>query len=244
MKQRFSQIVLLMAAASFGQAHFVFVVPEGDAAGAKVFISETLQPDPAVGPQFVSGAKLSLRNADGNETSLGLVQAGDVYRVAISGRGTRLVHGLADLGLSQAGATKPYLLVYHPKAILGDAFARTTIVGGETPVEIIPLGKPGALRLQLLAHNKPQPNAEITVILPDGTQQRVKTDAMGQTELFSSSGRYGAWARYWETGSGEREGKKRERELAKKRRGREMGRIKERTREGEREREREGGPVG
>jgi hypothetical protein len=46
------------------------------------------------------------------------------------------------------------------------------------------------------------------VILPDGRQMKVKTDAGGQTEAFAEHGRYGAWARFWESDPGERGGKK------------------------------------
>ena len=57
-------------------------------------------------------------------------------------------------------------------------------------------------------HGKPQSDAEITILLPDGTQKKVKTKQDGRTEVLSDSGRYGAWARYWEPVGGERDGKK------------------------------------
>ena len=59
--------------------------------------------------------------------------------------------------------------------------------------------------LQLVARGKPH-SGQITVILPDGTQQMADTDDEGWTEVFSQRGRYGAWARYWETTPGERGG--------------------------------------
>jgi N-acetylneuraminic acid mutarotase/uncharacterized GH25 family protein len=208
MNQLLSAILLLIMAVCAADAHFVFVVPEPGGASAKVFISETLTPDKGVGLSMISGAQLTIRNAAGNETALSLVNAGDFYTVALPGSGARTVHGLADLGLSQNGSTKPYLLVYHPKTILGDAFDPKSAVGASAPVEVVPVGKPGALKLQLLAHGKPQPNVEITAILPDGTQKKLRTDSEGQTETLTQTGRYGAWARYWEPGSGERDGKK------------------------------------
>jgi hypothetical protein len=47
---------------------------------------------------------------------------------------------------------------------------------------------------------------EITVILPDGTRRR-KTNDAGETEVLTETGRFGAWARFWEAGSGEHDGK-------------------------------------
>src|SRR5262249_26377168 len=162
--------------------------PEPDGTSAKVFISETLQPDPAVGVQLVAGAKLNLRSASGKETLLNLVKTGDAYVVEVEGQGLRLGHGDADLGLSPDGSTKPYLVLYHPKTILGDAFDSKTVVGESAPVEIVPAGKSGNLTLRLLAHGNPLPNAEITAILPDGSQKKLKTDASSQTEVLSQFG--------------------------------------------------------
>ena len=207
MKQSFVRLFLVLAAASLAQAHFVFVVPQLGGASANIFISETLEPDSAVDAGLVSGAKLSLRGSNGKEAPLTLMKSGSVYAVSLSGSGTRLIHGLTDIGVS-GNAEKQYLLLYHPKTILGNAFDGKASVGGSVPVELVPQGKPGAMRLKFLAHGKPQPHAEVTVILPDGKQMKVKTDKAGQTEVLSQTGRYGAWARFWEPGAGERDGKK------------------------------------
>ncbi len=207
-KPTFALLFLALAAASLAQAHFVFVVPQPGGASATIFISETLEPDPQVPITLVSGAKLSLRDAAGREEPLTVVKSGNVYAASLTGTGTRVVHGLSDLGINSRGG-KSHLLLYHPKTILGDAFDAKAAIGDSAPVEIVPVGKPGALTLKLLARGKPQPNAEITVIFPDGAQKKVTTDQTGQTEKLQATGRYGAWARYWETGlGGEREGKK------------------------------------
>ena len=58
--------------------------------------------------------------------------AGEVrrrLRRAVSGSGTRLIHGLTDIGVS-GSAEKQYLLIYHPKTVLGDAFDAKATVGG------------------------------------------------------------------------------------------------------------------
>ena len=67
-------------------------------------------------------------------------------------------------------------------------------------------GAPGVVRLQLLARGKPH-SGQITILLPDGSEQMADTDDEGWTEVFSQRGRYGAWARFWDTTPGERGGK-------------------------------------
>lgn len=208
MKRLIHGIALLAAAATLAKAHFVFVVPQPGNANASIFISETLDPDPAVDIELVKGTKLSLRGADGKDAALTLVKSDKAYSVRIAGSGTRVIHGLADLGIS-GNAEKQYLLIYHPKTILGDAFDKSTALGSAVPTELIPVGKPGALKFQLMGRGKPVPNAEVTVILPDGHEMPAMTDASGQTQAFTQTGRYGAWARFWETSAaGERDGKK------------------------------------
>lgn len=208
MKLLLTRTLLLAAAGSLAHAHFVFVVPEAGSTKAKVIISEDLKPAGEVGIEIIAGAKLQMRGGDGRESAMTMEKASDSYVVTLPGEGTRVVHGFVDMGYSRRGTGKPHLLLYYPKTILGDAFDGKTVVGGKTPVEIIPAGKAGALRLLLLAKGKPAANAEITVILPDGTQKKAKTDAEGLTEVLPRTGRYGAWARYWEPGAGERDGKK------------------------------------
>jgi hypothetical protein len=196
MKQLIHVLMLAAAAANLARAHFVFVVPQAGGASANVFISETLEPDPQVDIGIVSGTKLSLRDLNGKESALSLTKSGGVFTVPLRGSGLRVIHGRADLGIS--GGDQPYLLIYHPKTILGDAFAAKSVVGGDVPVEIVPVGKAGSLMLKLVARGKPLAGEEVTVIQPDGKEKLVKTDKDGQTETFTQTGRYGAWARFWE----------------------------------------------
>lgn len=209
MKQQLVRILLTLAiAASLAQAHFIFVVPEPDGASAKVFISEELTPDAMVSADMVAAAKLSVRDANGAETPLTLTKGADAYIAALPGGGPRLVHGMLDLGFTQRGESTPHLLLYYPKTVLGDAFGANAKLGGDVPVELVPLGEPGAVKLQFIARGKPLADAEVTVILPDGSQEKVTTDAQGQTKTLTQKGRYGAWARFWEKSPGERDGKK------------------------------------
>lgn len=205
MKHKLAGLLWMMCAA-VAHAHFVFVVPEPGGAKAKVILSEDLLPNSAVNIKMIAGTKLSLRRADGSEAALSLDEGDHAYSVALAGTGIRVVHGVTDFGVMQHGG-KAHVLIYYPKTILSGASDVKATVGGQ-PVEIVPTGKPGALKLKLLARGKPLPDAEIAVILPGGSEKRVKTDASGETEAFPQTGRFGAWARCWEATPGERGGKK------------------------------------
>ena len=205
MKFRLSWAVLGFA--TIMKAHFVFVVPLPGGANAQVFLSENLKPDAKVDLGLVAQAQLSLRDPNGREAPLVLVNSGHAYAASLPGTGTRLIHGTADLGVMQQGTDKSYLLTYYPKAILGDPFDSTTTVGNSARVEVVPVGKPGAVRLELLVRGVPESGAEITVIRPDASQVKVMTDHAGLTEPLGQSGRYGAWASHWEAGKGMHQGK-------------------------------------
>src|SRR5688572_31698191 len=58
----------------------------------------------------------------------------------------------------------PYTTLFrsHPKTIIGDAFDAKATLGEASPVEIVPAGKPGALRLRVLIRNKPARSEEHT----------------------------------------------------------------------------------
>jgi hypothetical protein len=71
MKSRILWVFLIVT--GLVQAHFVFVTPEAEGTTARVFISENLSPD--LDANFIASTKLSLRMAEGKETSLTLVRA-------------------------------------------------------------------------------------------------------------------------------------------------------------------------
>src|SRR5688572_9951066 len=182
-------LLWVIVASIASQAHFVFVVPEGGSSSARVLLSETLQSDAEVDVGLIAGTKLFLRDDTGNETPLTLVKGDHAFTVSLAPNRRGVVRGMADLGVTKTGS-KPHLLLYYPKTIVGDAFDARTRLGDSVPVEIIPAGSPGAVRLQLVARGKPH-SGQITVILPDGSQEMADTDDEGWTEVFSQRGRYG-----------------------------------------------------
>ena len=60
----------------------------------------------------------------------------------------------------------------------------------------------------MLAKGKPVADAEVTVLLPGDERKKVVTDKAGYTPVFEAAGRYGVWARHFETVSGESGGQK------------------------------------
>ena len=202
-----SIVVLLSATAPAAMGHFMFVVPQSDAGKARLVFSETLEPDESVNVKPLAGAVLTVRAVGAAaEERLSLIEAGHGYDLALSGRGTRVVRGSFTYGVQKRGNTPQFLLVYHPKTILGEAFDPRTVVGEAAPVEIVPQGGPGRVRFQVLARGKPLPSAEVTVIPPAGREERSVTDKEGFTRAFEQPGRYGAWTRYFEAKNGEHAG--------------------------------------
>ncbi len=201
--------ILVAAAATCASAlaHFPFVVPNADGATANLLMSETLEPDSEVPIDLLAPTKLILRGADGKDVELSKTKKGHAMSLALPGGGTRVVHGVADLGIMKRGDKPPHWLIYYPKTIVGDAFDPTTTIGGTTPVELVPVKIDGGTKIKYLFDGKPAANAEMRVILPDGVQDDYKTDAEGLSPPFPQTGRYGVWARRWLDTPGEREGK-------------------------------------
>ncbi len=183
------------AAASLAEAHFVFVIPDADGTRARVILSETLEVDENVDPELVDGVKLVTRDGAGAEGALTLARDGETRLVKLPEKTRGAIHGTLTHGIMKHGP-KPFLVVYHPKACLGYPFGSAARIGGESPAEIVPAGHPGAVRFQLLSRGEPVADAKMVVLLPDGKQQEVVTDAKGHTPLFDQAGRYGAWARH------------------------------------------------
>jgi hypothetical protein len=197
----------LLVSASMASAHFVFVVPQPGGAAAKVFISEDLKPSEEVNVGIIGGAKLSLRDGDGHETSLSLVKADKAYLIDIPGTGTRLVHGIADLGLNQKSTGKAEssgLLpqVDHRRPLGSQDGRGGQRTGGDHP----------GWHCRCVAAESsrawPAPAKRGSDAYPaDGSQKKLTTAADGLTDQLTQPGRYGAWARFWETVGGERDGK-------------------------------------
>jgi len=206
MKRMFGAALIGLFAAAVAQAHFPFIVPEGDGTAAKVVFSDNLDPDKDVNIEKLDGTKLTLRDAAGKETPLTWKKGDACYVVSVPGSGARVVYGVTDYGVLQKGDAKPFRLVYYPKATVGGPAAKA--VGGNLKVEIVASGEAGKTRFQVLADGKPAAELEVTVMVPGAPKKAVKTDKEGFTPAFAESGRYGVYARHTEAKAGEHAGKK------------------------------------
>ena len=168
--------------------------------------SDSLDPDKDVNIEKLDGTKLTLRDAAGKESPLTWKKGDACYVVSVPGSGARVVYGVTDYGVLQKGDTKPFRLVYYPKATVGGPAAKP--VGGNLKLEIVASGEVGKTRFQVLADGKPAPELEVTVILPGGSKKAEKTDKEGFTPAYAESGRYGVYAKFVETKAGEHAGKK------------------------------------
>lgn len=188
----------IVAVATSAFAHFPFIVVDPGGATARLLMSETLVPDAEVSIDILAKTSLSIRTADGREIPLTLTKADDTsMSMALPGGGTRVIHGVADLGYMQRGTGRAHLLIYHPKTIIGDAFDAKTTLGEKTPIEIVPIRTEDGFRLKLLIAGKAAPGQEVRVVDIHGNDEDYTTDAEGCVGPFTEAGRYGAWARHW-----------------------------------------------
>lgn len=199
-------LVALAAGAAAAGAHFVFVLPDPAGAKAQVVFSDELAPDKDVPIAKIAGTKLFVRGADGRPAALSLEKGEHAYTAKLPGTGPRIVYGTTDYGVLQKGKEKPYLLRYHPKAIVGAVPAD----GGamrERALEIVPAVSAGQVSFRVLAKGKPVADAEVNVLLAGGGKKKLQADAKGQTEALEASGRVGAWARHIDKAGGKHDGK-------------------------------------
>ena len=191
------------------RAHFPFLLPAQDGTSAHLIMSETLVADPEVSVALLTSAKLFLRDANGTDHALAAPPA-DVdqgsFTVALPGTGTRLLHGTIDLGVTQRRSSAPHRLVYYVKSVVGDPFAPVAKLGAEAPVEFVAEVGHHCYHLRLLVDGKPAPARPMHLLLPDGSDLEVETDADGRTPPLMP-GRIGAWARDWKSERGEHDGR-------------------------------------
>jgi uncharacterized GH25 family protein len=205
MRRMFGALLVGLLAASAAQGHFPFIVPDGDGSKAKVVFSDSLEPDTNVNIEKLADTKLTLRDAGGKDAPLEWKKGDGFYAVALPGTGTRVVYGVTDYGVLQKGDTKPFRLVYYPKAAVGGP---AKAVGGALRLEIVAAAAPGKTKFQVLAEGKPAADLEVTVMVPGGSKKAVKTDNEGYTPEFAETGKYGVYARWTEAKAGEHAGKK------------------------------------
>lgn len=197
-------LAVLTAAPLAVSAHMVYVVPGADEKTVVVF-SDSLDPDEKVKMDKVGGLKLFART-NGKDAPVEYTK-GDHSFAAKPPKGASVVYGTAVYGLLTK-SEKPTLLVYHPKAVLAGTTGDTAAIGAAAALEIVPFTAGGKTRFRLLAKGKPVAGSEGSVLLPDGTKEKLTTDKDGYTAAVAGTGRFAVWLRHAEAKAGEHDGKK------------------------------------
>ncbi len=208
---RFTGAAILFAAAALtAHAHFVFIVPDPkDPAKAVIVFSDDLDTDENVGTEKLATLKLTSRDAAGAEGAVEHKANKHDLTAKVPGSGPRVVYGTLHYGVMQKGDAKPYLLAYHPKAVVGAVAADKLVLGEKVlPVELVPVAAGADVKFKFISGGKPVADAEVTVIKPDGGKDKAKTDKDGLTQAYPAQGRYGAWAKDVVAKPGEQGGKK------------------------------------
>jgi hypothetical protein len=199
-------LVLVLAVTAAARPHFVFVVPDKGGAKATVVFSDALEADEDVAK--FAAMKLTVRDAAGKDAEASCKAGADSLAATLPGTGPRVVFGSAAYGVMEKKGAKPFLLVYHPKALVGGVPASKDGLGKDAPAEFVLVEKGGKTRLKLVAKGKPVAGAEVTLLKPDGGRSKLTTDKEGLTDPVAGTGRFGAWSRYVEAATGEHGGKK------------------------------------
>lgn len=207
MKKSLLTMVAFGAMAALAQAHMIYVVPQKDGEALVVF-SDSLSTDDRIDSAKMAKTTLTVRDAAGKDTVLKIEKLEHALKTSIPGSGNRVVFGTTDYGVLAKGDAKPYMLVYHPKTVIGSA-AEAIRVGDATPIEINPVVTGKSVRFQVVSKGKPLAENEVSVMVPGKEKtEKVATDKDGLTPAFDASGRYGVYTKMNETVSGEKDGKK------------------------------------
>lgn len=211
MRRVLASFVLSVALAALVQAHAPYIVAEGgDPAKAIVIFSDDLKPDERIKEatwKKMSGLKLTARTANGQESPVAWTQA-EHFMKAPAPAGTQVINGTVTYGTFAKGENKPALLVYYPRAILGEIPADGGL--SQAPgMQILPKVEAGKVRFQVLVNGKPVKDVKVSVMIPEGNEKGdAVTDEQGLTQAFSAKGRYGVTARLTEPKGGEHDGVK------------------------------------
>ncbi|MFO0938310.1 MAG: DUF4198 domain-containing protein [Gemmataceae bacterium] len=198
---------VILAVAVTASAHFVYIVPAKGFKTIQVVMSETLAPDEAVTVDKVDPIQLHMITADGKTSSIKHSKTAHALNAEVPAD-VRLIYGSVAYDVMQKGTAKPYLLAYHPKAILANCDPKTARLGDTCPAEIVAEGTADQIQFVVLSHGKPVADAEVNLLLPDGSKDKATTDKNGRTKAYSASGRFGLWTKVMVNKPGEQNGKK------------------------------------
>lgn len=108
----------LLLAAGSARAHFIYLLPDAKNEGLQMVFTDDLGPDKNVPITKIAQTKLFARDQAGQEVPVKVVEDKHHYQVTPAGKGTIDIAGTCTYGVIAKGKNDPFLLVYHPRAIL------------------------------------------------------------------------------------------------------------------------------
>jgi len=207
-KQFLIALVALLVQAAVADAHFISIVPDAaNGVKARAVFSEDLNPDANVDIKKIGQTQFVIRNAAGKVSPTTATLGNGAYLLSALGDDARVVGGVCTYGVMQRGESKPFLLTYYAKAILGASDEAKSL--DVLTLDIVPMAKERG-RFVVLYQGKPVADAEVTVIAPNADKtETLKTDVQGEFAVANiKPGLYGLRARHIAARSGEQEGKK------------------------------------
>ena len=203
-------LILVPAAA---QAHHIWIIPDRpDGPKATAVFGDTLAPQSPDLLKKIAHTRLFVREASGNEELVEWTKGEDSFALEVSGAGPRVVGGTCVYGVESMDhrlhkRVEPYLLVYHPKTVLGPCTGQKP--WERLPLEILAEVSGEKVHLRVLFRGKPAPRAEMFVLADGQEKVELKTDDEGRATLeVKRPGTYGFRTRQIEAKGGEYRGKK------------------------------------
>ncbi len=157
--------------------HFVWIIPGKDKQPLLIF-SDQMGPDDVVPVSKISQTKIFQLN--GNSKRIEMKRDGNAYRLLTNAKGVMVLGGICEYGVLQKGKGEPFLLIYHPKAILGDPASQQQAAADKASdkltLQILEVSREGKQRRgQVLYQGKPLGRAEVIINVP-GRKRRIKTE--------------------------------------------------------------------
>lgn len=191
------------------QAHFLFIQvgPHAEAGrSAEVFFSERAT---AGDPKFVSKiahTELWLQDEPGKLRPLQVNRGTDRLRAYLPSGKSVSVTGRCEYGVLKR--EKSFLLRYYPKAVSGKPEEIAKLTRHEAiPLEIMPTFAKDAITLTVLRDGQPLPNAVLTTIDAELSNEELKANAAGQaTWHITEPGPYAIYVKHVVPESGTKDG--------------------------------------
>jgi hypothetical protein len=205
-------LVASILAVSAAEAQFIWLVPQQlYGPNAKVIFSDNLdQGDPDLITR-ISQTRLWMRDGSGKESRMTWTKAEEGFLLEVPGMDLRTVGGTCTYGVTRLADSKPFLLHYYPKMIIGDTDKGDLSKPWDLlTFEIVPRLSGNDFQLRLLFKGKVVPNPEFFLIGP-GTDQPVPLKAKKGDILkvgLSGKGTYAIRATMIEEQAGNYDGKK------------------------------------